>query len=58
MIPTSFLSEEPCVESEKSGVGVGWCRENVFVYSRKTKESNYKMEISDLSFGETILFLM
>lgn len=58
VMPNSFLSEEPCVEPEKVGVGVGWCRENVYVYSRKTKESNRKMQTSDLSFGEIVLFRM
>lgn len=50
-MPNSFLSEEPFVQPEKAGG-------NIYVDSRKTKESYLKMQTSDLSFGETVLFLM
>lgn len=31
---------------------------NIYVYTRKTRESDLKMKTSDLSFGETVLFLV
>jgi len=56
MMPNSFLSEESFVEPEKAAGGGGvW---NIYVDSRKTREFYLKTQTSDLSFGETALFLM